>query len=382
MQGRLIPEIKHITVLEFNVATLDEIKEQNFIPGGQRKDHLYVIRLKKGKKDAKLFLAPVWPKRYNALVQEQKVDDLIGVKDHQELLECKKDQKHILPSESPTSLPAISAQTFSFYGNMLNQHCRQKIEENAPKKGDAFSIDTLVGSDGENDEATNLFPQSPRTSNFAQTQTQSSPSDSAQQQAIFSPEEEKQITDFFGNDLIDSLNKIQAAFSKQHKADVEEKRSEQQYPGETELEQLIDALKKKTPKTPMTKEEAGEDTGVLQIAATAQALKEKLGLTLGWWAWKQVLRLIECITQAAPGAWAGAKVGAAAGTAAGVGVGSIPAATVGTVAGGILGGGFTLWVGHKAGAGHWLSHLSTTIAQADHSATADTAITSKMKKKA
>ncbi len=198
------------------------------------------------------------------------------------------------------------------------------------------------------------------------------------QHAIFSEEEQKPITAFFGSDLIDSLNKIAVAFSKQHEADREAKRSDQEYPGETELDQLITALKEKTPKTPMTKEEAGENFGVLAIATAAQALKEKLGLTLGWWAWKQVLRLIECITQAAPGAWAGAKVGAAAGTAAGAGIGSIPAATVGTVAGGILGGGFTLWVGHKAGAGHWLSHLSTTIAQADHSATADTAITSKI----
>ena len=133
MQRYYISTIKRITVIERDVATLAELKDPLDFSATQEEGHLYIIRLKKGKKNATVYLAPAWPEFYKKLIQENESLRLISIPDNfsDELLTCAANTYKFLLEEEKSS--AIPATVFMKLEETVNDHCHIQKLKNTPK---------------------------------------------------------------------------------------------------------------------------------------------------------------------------------------------------------------------------------------------------------
>ncbi len=128
---RLIPNFKTIVIIEYDVATVDELKGSLDLPGHQLREEntLYVIRLKKAAQQGKkLILTTRWPTSYQTLVAQRKAYNFLYSPDDLELLKATAGKHQMpdneIPMENP---PEISVQRFKGYAEGLDQICREKI---------------------------------------------------------------------------------------------------------------------------------------------------------------------------------------------------------------------------------------------------------------
>lgn len=375
--SRLIPDFKNIIIIDIEIE--EDIREfgksNTDFPGyeSRKKDTLYVIRVNKAEQNKRLFLATQWPKSYQAL----SVRDLVLFVDDEELWGAEVGDHPLPAAEDEKNTPEIAATTFAEYAITLESYCKKEIQKyNQDIDSNKKLLPTshppfLVREDGGG--------RSGSSSNGEDSDNSDNSDVGNQPVLLFSKEEEKEITDFFGSDLIDSVRELSKIFNKKAEADRKASRNHIKESGKQEFETLIKTLKYQTPRDKLDKKAASANEGVKAIAEAAKALKDKLKLTTLWQkVGKWILRIVGAIAAAAPGAYYGAKYGAVAGAAIGGGVASVPAATIGAVGGGLAGGVFGLWAGHKAG--KWLSHRNSTIAKAYHSATIDEAVNRRMER--
>ncbi len=165
---------------------------------------------------------------------------------------------------------------------------------------------------------------------------------------VLDKEDIRRINNFFHSNLVAAVQELNTMIEKKFMA-ASHANNYRESQVEREFQTLTNALKNKTPLAKMTKEEASAKRDVQDIATAALELKEAIELELTGWqkAGRLIAKILDAIAIAAPGAILGAKLGIAAGAAAGGGILSIPAATVGGIAGAVIGGGAGFLLNYK-----------------------------------